>query len=206
MVAGFGDIPLFAEAAADGGYKGANFVVGKHSINASLLDIDYLTSERQNRLSRTIAPCLSRTACGVTFDKEKFSLRRIALGAVPELARQRKSIHYTLAASRLASGASSFSRTCRQERLFNDGLGNGGIFLKEGHELLGHNRADNAFDFTIAEFCLGLTLELRLRNFNRDDDGKAFAHIVTGKIVFFLQQFVFASVLVDCTRKCRTEA
>ena len=52
------------------------------------------------------------------------------------------------------------------------------MLLEIRRELLVHDAFDSAFDFGVAELGLGLSLELWLANFHRENGGQSFAHVV----------------------------
>ena len=54
----------------------------------------------------------------------------------------------------------------------------GWVFFKVGSQLFIHERFDKPFDFTVAEFCLGLPFELGFRDFYADDGGQPFTNIL----------------------------
>lgn len=64
----------------------------------------------------------------------------------------------------------------------------------------------DSLGFGCSEFPLGLSFELRLGDFDRDDCRESFDHVVAREIlVFFLEDLLFASVFVDGSRKCHAE-
>ena len=63
-----------------------------------------------------------------------------------------------------------------------------GCSLEVIAQLFVDQRLDDTLDFAVAELGLGLSLELRLGNFDADDRGQALAHIVALQIlVVFLE-------------------
>jgi hypothetical protein len=61
-----------------------------------------------------------------------------------------------------------------------------------------HRALDEALDLGVAELGLGLPLELRLAQLDRDDGGQTLADVVAGEILFLLlEQVLLAGELVD---------
>ncbi len=64
------------------------------------------------------------------------------------------------------------------------------------------DRLDEAGHAWIAELGLGLTLELRVAQLDRDDGRQSLAHVIAGEVVLFLlEQTVVAGVLVERARE-----
>ena len=80
------------------------------------------------------------------------------------------------AASRARAASTAFS---------DDALGDVGILLEVGAELVVDDRLDDALDLGVAELRLGLPLELRLRDLDADDGGQAFADVVAADVASF---------------------
>ena len=146
---------------------------------------------------KSVAAGLRRAACRVALDEKELCLRRVALRAVAELARKREAVHHDLAPCRLAGGSRGLPGARSEKSLLDHRLRDGGIFLEEGHQLVGDDGADDAVYFAVAELRLRLALELRLWNLDADDDRETFAHVVASKIVLLLDELVVRTVLVD---------
>ena len=67
-----------------------------------------------------------------------------------------------------------------------------GVFLEVGLEHVGHGLADGCADLCVAEFGLGLALELRFRNLHTDNSGQAFAEVVSADVKLQLVQHAAA--------------
>ena len=206
VVARLRDIPLLAEAAADRGNEGPDLVVREHAVDPRLLDVQHLAAQGQDRLRRAVAAGLRRAACGIALDEKELGLRRVALGAVAELAGKRETVHHALAPRRLARGPRGLSGASGEEGLLDHRLRDGGVLLEEGHQPVGDDGADDSVDFAVAELRLGLALELRLRDLDADDDREALAHVVARKRIelLLLEELVVEPVLLD--RRCERAA
>src|SRR2546430_7631389 len=81
------------------------------------------------------------------------------------------------------------------------------MLLEVRRELLVDDALDRAFDFGVPELGLGLSLELRLANFHRENGGQSFAHVVTRQSeIRLLERAALRRVVVDRTRQRGLEA
>ena len=91
--------------------------------------------------------------------------------------------------------------------LFQNCLGNGGVFLKVLGQGLVDHIADQALDEGIAQLGLGLALELSLLQLDTDDGNDTLAGIGAGKILVLIFQDAFsAAVLVQHTGQGQLKA
>jgi hypothetical protein len=91
--------------------------------------------------------------------------------------------------------------------LADDVLALARVGLEPVAELVGHRALDEALDLGVAELGLGLALELRLAELDRDDGGEALADVVAGEVfVLVLEDVVLARKLVDQLGHRRAEA
>ena len=65
-----------------------------------------------------------------------------------------------------------------------------GVLLQEGAERLVDDGLHGAGDFGVAELALGLPLELRLGQLDRDDRGQTLTHVLAGERFVALQEAV----------------
>ena len=82
------------------------------------------------------------------------------------------------ASSRALRAATRAGR--RGHRLADDVLALGGVLLQPGAELVVDHALHEALGLGVAELGLGLALELRLAELDRDDRGQALADVVAG--------------------------
>src|SRR5882757_1322275 len=98
---------------------------------------------------------------------------------------------------RLAGQVTRFARRGPRpggvDRLGDDPFGLGGILLEELGQLAVDRLLDQAADRRVAEFGLGLTLELRVVQLHRDDRGKTLADILAGEVVVLLFEQAFGA-------------
>jgi len=199
VIAHLGDVELVrAEARADGGDQGTDLIVIEDLVDARLFDIEHLAAQRQDRLRLAVAPLLGGAAGRVALDEINFAFGRIALGAVGQLAGQGQTVQHALAAREVTRLARRDAGACGEHRLFDHLARDGGTLGEEGAELVIDDLRDNALDLAVAEFGLGLSLELRLRHFDRDDHRDALADVVASqRLLVALLEVVVGNVLVD---------
>lgn len=81
------------------------------------------------------------------------------------------------------------------------------MFREEVIELLREYTIDDCFGLWNHEFALVLRAESWLRNLHGDDHTDSLQHIDILEVeVFFFEEFLFTSILVDCTGECHLEA
>ena len=91
--------------------------------------------------------------------------------------------------------------------LFQDGLGHGGILLKILGQCLVHHIADQALDEGVAQFRLGLALELGLLQLHADHRDDALTGVGTRQVlVLVLQNALGPGVLVEHAGQRQLEA
>src|SRR6478735_5796894 len=207
VIAGLLDVEVLADAGAEGGDERLDLVVGEDLVDARLLDVEDLAADREDRLGVRVAGLRGRAAGAVALDDEHLGDARVLALAVLELARQAARLEQALAAGRLAGLARRHARGRGLDRLADDVLALVGVGTQPVPELLGHGALDEALDLGVAELGLGLTLELRLGELDRDDGGETLAHVVAGEVlVLVLEQVLAAREVVDELGHRRAEA
>ena len=90
-------------------------------------------------------------------------------------------------------------RACgRLDRLADDVARLRGVAVEPVAELLARDLLHERLRLGVAELGLGLALELRLGELDRDDRGETLAHVVAGEVlVLLLEDALLARVLVD---------
>ena len=180
VIAELGGVEIvFADAGAERGDDGANFLVAEHLVVTRFFDVEDFAFERQDRLIAAVAPALGRAAGRFALDDEEFAARRIALLAIGELARQAAGIERGLAASELASFARRLAGAGRVDAFADDLARDRGVLVEIFAEPFVDERFDDALDIAI-ELALGLAFELGLRQFHGNDGDEAFANVVAG--------------------------
>ncbi len=207
VVARLFDVELLADAGADRGDQRLDLVVGEDLVDPRLLDVDDLAAQRQHRLGVAIAALLGRAAGGITLDDEQLGQGRVADGAVGELARQGRVLQRRLAAGQVARLAGRLAGAGGIDCLADDPFRLARVLLEELAELAVDRLLDQALDRRVAELGLGLTLELRVGQLDRDHRGQPLAHVVAGEVLVFLFEQAFAArVGVERAGQRRAEA
>ena len=100
--------------------------------------------------------------------------------------------------------ARRFTCTVSSHCFFENRLTDRGIFFKVFLKLFGNERIENSSHFAVTEFTLGLTLELRLCELNRNNCRKTFTYVLTREILFALFDDVVLSAVVvkDLGKRC----
>ena len=185
------------DAGPDGRDHGLDLGVLEDLVEAGLLDVDELASDREDRLEAAVAALLGATTCGVTLDDVELGEGGIALGAVGQLAGEPAPGEGALADG-LAGLARGLAGTGGGEGFLDDLLGNGGILVEMIHEPLVDGGVHHALDLGVDQLDLGLGLEAGVGELDAEDGGEALADIVAGKRgVLLLEDAVGLGVLVD---------
>ena len=194
-VADFGGVEVvFADAAAQGGDHGADFLVAEHLVVAGFFDVEDLAFEGQDGLEAAIAALLGGAAGALALDKVEFAAVGVALRAVGQLAGQAAAVQSAFAAGKVASLAGGLAGARGLDGLVDDAAGDGRILLEKRAQPLVDEGLHGAGDVGV-EFALGLPLELRLRKLDADHGHQALAHIVAAQV--FLHVFKKAELLAD---------
>ena len=126
-------------------------------------------------------PCRGRAAGRVALDDEDLALLGVGRLAVGELAGQAAAAEQALAAAGQVAGLAGGDPGGRRGlRLADDVLALGGVLLEPVAELVVDDPLHEALGLGVAELGLGLALELRLAELDRDDRGQALADVVAG--------------------------
>ena len=113
--------------------------------------------------------------------------------AIGELAGQGRVLERRLAPGQVAGFARRLPRPRRVDGLADDPPGLPRVLLEELAELAVDRLFDQALDRRVAEFGLGLALELRVLELDRDHRGQPLADVVPGQVLVFLFEQPFAA-------------
>ena len=196
---------LAADAGAERLDDGADLARREHAVEPRPLDVEDLAAQRQDRLILAVPRLLGRAAGAVALDQEQLRFGGVLLGAIVELAGQRRDAHHRFAA-RLARFARRFARGGGVDHFLDDHPGVRRILLQPFGELVGDQAFQRLADFGRDQFILGLRAELGVGQLDRDDRGQALAHVLAGQIdLFALQGARFLGVIVERPRHRRPE-
>ena len=155
----------------------------EHFVVTSLLHVEDLAFQGQNRLEASIAPLLGGSPCGLTFDQIDLASLSAPFRAVGELARQTSAVERTLAASKIARLARRLACPGSFNGFVDDAARYRRVLLQECAQTLVDERLHDAGDIGV-EFAFGLPLELRLRQLYAHHSNETFANIVSRKVLF----------------------
>ncbi len=206
MIAGAGDVELIGDAGAERRDHRLDLLVGEDVVEPRFFHIDDLAPERQDGLEGAVTRLLGRAAGAIALNQVDLAGGRILDRAVSELSGEGAVFQSTLAPGEVTRLAGSRPRPGRRRGLGHYLLGLAGMLLQELGELGPHGALDETTYLGVAQLGLGLTLELGLAQFDRDDRREALTDIVAGKRLFFLlEQPLAAGVIVDDAGECRAK-
>ena len=206
MVACLLNIEVVTNAGTEGGNHRLNFSIGQGAVQASALNVQDLTAQRQNSLSVRVATLNSRTTRRVTLHQVNLRDRRVLRGAVLELTGHGAGLQQALTAGRLACLTGCNTRLSGGDRAAHDILRHRGVTTEPVAEVIVHLTLGEGLSLRVTQLGLGLTLELRLRNLNRNHRGQALTHVFTGEVIVLIaQQLVLTRVTVHQRGQSGTE-
>ena len=180
------DVEVVADASAHGRDEVANLVGRQNLVESSLFDVEDLAAQRQNRLRAPVAAALGGAAGRVSLHDVELGKRRVALGAVGELAGKRARLEEALALDEVASLAGSLAGARGGERLLNDPATFRRVLVEILREPFRQRQRHMTLHLGVAELPLRLALELRLQHLDADHGGEAFAHVLAGEVWILL--------------------
>ncbi len=124
-------------------------------------------------------------------------MRRVAVGAVGELAGQRRRLENALAPRQFARVSRRVACALRGYRLHDEFLRLFGILFQIRAEGVGNGFLDLQTHAGVAELGLGLTLELRLGQFDGNDRRQALANVLARELVVLFYKVLLVRVVVD---------
>ena len=195
------DVALAADhpdAGPHGRNQGLDFLVGQHLVETGAFHVENLAPQRQNSLGGRVAPLLGRTTGRITFDDVQFGIRRVFTLAVGQFAGQGVVGKSPFAAHQIFGFAGRVPGSGGVHGLFDDQFDVFGVFFKKSDQTVIDDAAHQAGHFRVAEFGLGLALELRVGQLDGNHGRKAFTHIIArkGHLELFVELGVF-QVIVD---------
>ena len=195
------------DAGADGRDQRADLLVGEHLHHPRALDVEDLTLDGQDGLEAPVAALLGRAAGRIPLHDEQLAAGGLPFLAVREFAGQGAALEDALAPGQVLGLARRFPRLRRLHRLLDDGLRGGRILLEEGAQEFADRRLHPALHFGVAQFGLGLPLELGVADLHRQDGRQALPGVVTrdGEVLA-LQQIDLLDVVVDGAGQSGAEA
>src|SRR5699024_4535031 len=139
------------------------------------------------------------SAGAVAFHDEQFGFARVAGLTVGELAGESGRFERRFPASEFFCLFRRSAGFCGLDGLGNSGFGGVGMLLEIRIEVLMNRARHDPVYFAVAEFRLGLALELRVRMLHRNDGSESLADVAALQILAIerSEQPVFVGVAVD---------
>src|SRR5919199_1802273 len=206
VVAGLLDVEALPHAGPDRADHRLYLRVGENLVHVGLLDVEDLAPQGEYRLEVPVPPLLRAPASGVSLDDVELAPRRVLGRTVGQLAWQRRALEVALADG-VADLPRGLARSRRLQRLVDDRLGLGGPLFEELGQIPVRVALDEALDLGVPELGLGLPLELRLAQLDRDDRREALANVVAEEVLLLLlEETLLARVVVYGPRERGPEA
>ena len=143
-----------------------------------LLDVQDFSAEREDGLENAVTALLRSTASGVTLYQEEFAQTGVLFGAIRQLARETGAAHDSLALDHLAGFSGRVTRLGCEDDLLYDGLGVVRVLFEVVGQHIADRLGDRLRDFLVAQFGLGLSLELGLHDLDAHDGSQSLTEVV----------------------------
>ena len=127
-------------------------------------------------------PCLAEPPAESPSTMKSSDLRRVALLAVGELARQAGDVERALAAGHLARLARGLARGRGLDDLADDHPGLRRVLLEPARQAVADHARDDRLHLGADQLVLGLRAELGVRHLDREHAGQPLAHVVAGEL------------------------
>src|SRR3954454_552444 len=151
-------------------------------VEAGLLDVQQLSTERQDGLEPSVPALLRGAARRIALDEVDLTPCRIALLAIGQLAGEGHTVERALADDEVARLAGCLPRASRREALLDDAATVGWVLVEVLAERVRDRGLDLALHLGVAELRLGLALELWVRQLDADDSRQAFTDVVPRQV------------------------
>ena len=155
-------LAVHAEAYADALYDVHHRLALEHLVPHYLLNVQYLSPQRQYGLGEAVASLLGRTACGVSLDEEYLALLRVLVRAVGQLAGKSAAAHRVFPLYALARLSRRNTRRGGQDNLVAYLLCLLRMLLKIIRQGFRNGLLHGSCNLAVAQLGLCLSLELRL--------------------------------------------
>ena len=177
VIAYLGDVEILPDASSDGYGEVLDLLMVQELVRTGLLDVEDLSSEREDGLERAVPSLLGASSCGVSLHDVQLALRGIPLGAVGELPGKAGGLEDALPPGGVPGLPGGLPALVGGDGLLEDDLSHGGVLEQVLVELLGHESHDRSLGDAASELGLGLSLELGLGHLDADDRGEPLADV-----------------------------
>ena len=194
-VAELGDVELVTDPALQRGDQRPDLLEAEHLVQPGLLDVQQLPAQGQDRLDAVVATTLGAASRRVALHDEQLGVLAL-LRAVGELVGHSRGVQGALALDQFTGPPGGLPGLGRQHRAGADLPGVRGVLLQPGSEALGDRVADEPLHLGVDQLLLGLVVELRIGDLDRNDRGESLPQVLPGGRDV-LEQVVLAGVPVD---------
>ena len=160
VIAQLGNVEVLADPRPESRDHGLDFRVAQCLVQPRALHVQDLAAQRQDGLGLGVPPTLGRTAGGVTLHEVDLAARRILGGAVGQLARHAEGFQGTLPPCIVARLPGRHAGLGCRDSLADHVAGRARVSFQPVTKLIGDNALDEPLDLGVAQFGLGLALEL----------------------------------------------
>ena len=197
VIAKLRDIKILMDACSKCSNHGANLRIAVDSVQSCLLNIQNFSPKRKNRLRSSVTCGFCGTPCRVSLYDKYFTVFRIFIRAVCKLSWQRKAIQGCFSSGQFSGLSCRFSGSLRNYGFFNNNFSDIRMLLQINTKLLTDNSIYSPSCLAVSELLLGLSLKLRIFNFNADNRCQSFTDIFSGKVFLAVfQQLHFSSIII----------
>ena len=189
-----------------GGVDVFDLLVVEDLVLHGLFHVEDLASKWHDGLEHAVAALLGCATCRIALDKKQLAKGRIFFSTVRQFSGEPASAHDGFALDHLPGLPCRVACLRGEDDLLYDGLGVVGVLFQVGFEHVTHRLAHRGAHFGVAEFGLGLALELRLSHFHTHHCSQAFSKVVSADVELQLVQHAAAvSVLFQRVGQPATE-
>ena len=174
-----GDVEIFVDAGSKGRDHGADLRIAQDPVQSCLFHVQDLSAERQDRLCFPDPCLLCASACRVSLNDEDLAVFRIFIRAVCQFSRKASAGQRALSCGFPCFPCGISCPLC-QKGLFTDRPRDLWVLLQIIGQLLPDNGIDGRSGLGVSEFLFGLTLKLRILDFDRNDRAQTFPDILSG--------------------------
>ena len=191
------DVKFLADARAQCHNQGVELVIAVDLVGPGLFHVQHFAPHGENRLEPGVSALNGRAGSGVTLHDVDFAEAGVPLVAVLELVRHLTGFQTGFPADGFSGLPGSLPGPVCHHGLFQNGLGNLGVLLKEGGQLVIYHLVNQGTDIGVAQLCLGLALKLGIRQLDGDDGGDALPAVFAGNLVVTLDDAAFHPVGIE---------
>ena len=200
------NVEFVPDARAQRHDQGIQLVVAVDLIRPGFFHVEHLAPHGEDGLEPGVPTLNGGTGCAVALHDVDFAKAGVPLVAVLKLVGHLAGFQPRLAADGFPGFPGGLPGAVGHHGLVQHGLGNGGVFLKIGGQLVVYHLIDQSTDIGVAQLGFGLTLELGVGELDGNNGGDALPAILAGNLVVALDDAVLHAVGVENTGQRGFEA